>query len=143
MVPASPHYRGGPEYCSSTVHPHGRKTKVQRSRTLRWIGIAPPYLPHTGNKSSHSALSSMRCKKVRTRCRVAPHKSLLQRCSSPFMRLAEHLNALRAWCKQSMSAWSVKTRRALSRYCRDARVYGHTTTVMYDKMSIPLSLNGP
>ena len=24
-----------------------------------------------------------------------------------------------------MSAWSVKTRRALSRHCRDARVYGH------------------
>ena len=30
-----------------------------------------------------------------------------------------------------MSAWSVKTRRAPSRYSRDARVYGHTTTAMH------------
>ena len=33
---------------------------------------------------------------------------------------------------QAMSAWSVKTRRAPSRHCRDARVYGHTTTAMHD-----------
>ena len=34
---------------------------------------------------------------------------------------------------QSMSSvWSVKTRRAPSRYCRDARVRGHTTTAMHD-----------
>ena len=31
----------------------------------------------------------------------------------------------------AMSAWSVKTRRALSRHCRDARVYSHTTTAMH------------
>ena len=31
----------------------------------------------------------------------------------------------------AMSAWSVKTRRAPSRRCRDARVYGHTTTAMH------------
>ena len=37
---------------------------------------------------------------------------------------------------QDMSGWSVKTRRAPPRHCRDARVYGHTTTVMYD-MSTP------
>ena len=29
----------------------------------------------------------------------------------------------------AISAWSVKTRRALRQHCRDARVYGHTTTV--------------
>ena len=34
--------------------------------------------------------------------------------------------------QQAMSAWSVKTRRAPSRHCRDARVYGHTTTAMQD-----------
>ena len=33
---------------------------------------------------------------------------------------------------QAMSAGSVKTRRAPSRYCRYARVYGHTTTVMHN-----------
>ena len=32
---------------------------------------------------------------------------------------------------QAMSAWSVKTRRAPSRHCGDARVYGHTTTIMH------------
>ena len=37
---------------------------------------------------------------------------------------------------QAMSAWSVKTRRVPSRHCRDARVYGHTTTDMHD-MSTP------
>ena len=31
-----------------------------------------------------------------------------------------------------MSAWSVKTRRAPSRHCRDAGVYGHTATAMHD-----------
>ena len=33
---------------------------------------------------------------------------------------------------QAKSACSVKTRRAPSRHCRDARVYGHTTTAMHD-----------
>ena len=32
----------------------------------------------------------------------------------------------------AMSAWSVKTRRAPFWHCRDARVYGHTTTAMQD-----------
>ena len=32
----------------------------------------------------------------------------------------------------AVSAWSVKTRRAPSRHCRDARVYGRTTTAMQD-----------
>ena len=36
-----------------------------------------------------------------------------------------------AWCKQ-VSAWLVKTRRAPSRHCKDARVYGRTTTAMHD-----------
>ena len=38
---------------------------------------------------------------------------------------------------QGMSAWSVKTRRAPSRHCRDARVYGHTTTAMHDMNGSP------
>ena len=33
---------------------------------------------------------------------------------------------------QTSSAWSVKTRCAPSRRCQDARVSGHTTTVMHD-----------
>ena len=33
---------------------------------------------------------------------------------------------------QAMSAWSVETRRGLSRHYRGARVYGHMTTAMHD-----------
>ena len=32
----------------------------------------------------------------------------------------------------AMSAWSVKTQRAQSLHCRDARVYRHTTTAMHE-----------
>ena len=42
---------------------------------------------------------------------------------------------------QAMSAWSVKTQRAPSRPCRDAKVNGHTTTAMttaMNEMSTPL-----
>ena len=38
---------------------------------------------------------------------------------------------------QAMSAWSVNTRRAPSRHCRNTRVYGHTTTVMRDNEYTP------
>ena len=38
---------------------------------------------------------------------------------------------------QASSAWSVKTRRAPSRHCRDARVYRHTTTAMHDNEYTP------
>ena len=43
----------------------------------------------------------------------------------------------RLWCKQTMSAWSVKTRRAPSRHCRGARVYGHRTTAMHEMSTRP------
>ena len=33
---------------------------------------------------------------------------------------------------RAMCAWAVKTRRAPSRHCREARVYGHTATAMHD-----------
>ncbi|CAN0595121.1 unnamed protein product, partial [Laminaria digitata] len=33
---------------------------------------------------------------------------------------------------RAMSAWSMKTRRAPPRHCRDERVYGYTTTAMHD-----------
>ena len=53
---------------------------------------------------------------------------------SPFTRLDEHHGVPRL--VQAMPAWSGKTRRVPSRHCRDARVYGHTTTAMHD-MSTP------
>ena len=40
---------------------------------------------------------------------------------------------------QEMSAWSVRTRRAPSRHCGDARVRGRTTTAMHD-MTTPRPL---
>ena len=39
----------------------------------------------------------------------------------------------------AMSAWSVKTRCAPSRHCRDARVYDHATTAMHDNEHTPRS----
>ena len=62
------------------------------------------------------------------------YERFLEGCGSPFMRLAEHLTALRACCKQY--AWLVKSRRAPSRHSRDARVYSYTTTAMHT-LSIP------
>ena len=38
---------------------------------------------------------------------------------------------------QAMSAWSVKIRRAPSRRCGDARVYGHTTMAMHALSTSP------
>ena len=38
---------------------------------------------------------------------------------------------------QTMCAWSMKSRRAPSRQCRDARVYVHTTTAMHDVSNPP------
>ena len=38
---------------------------------------------------------------------------------------------------QAVSAWSAKTRRATSRLCRDARVYGHTPAAMHDMSKSP------
>ena len=37
----------------------------------------------------------------------------------------------------ALSARSVKNRRAPSRHCRDARIYGHTTTAMHDMSNPP------
>ena len=56
----------------------------------------------------------------------------MEGCSLPFMAFAEHLTALRAWCKQC------QTRRAPSQHSRNARAYGHTTTAMH-KLSTPLA----
>ena len=71
-------------------------------------GVATP-------KKEHNSLAlSTISKKVGTRCRSPPYERFLEGCSAPFMRLAEHLTALRALV-QAMSAWSMKTRRAPSR----------------------------
>ena len=38
---------------------------------------------------------------------------------------------------EAMPVWSVKTRRAPSRHCRDARIYDHITTAMHDMNTPP------
>ena len=62
--------------------------------------MTPPPPPAPPNNSL--ALSSI-SKKVSTRCRRSSYERFLEGCSSPFMRLAEHVTALRAWCKQCVS----------------------------------------
>ena len=87
------------------------------------------------NKSANSTSSST-CKKVRltSGCYSDEAHPL---CDSPNTSWPLRL-------MQAMSVWSVKTRRAPSRHCtsRDARVYGHTTTVMYDMSTPPLCYLG-
>ena len=120
-------------YCMSVyVYPCSRC----RVRALRYpgnarggyvlrVGIHLPLFPH---RSSSDAVIHMQGN--------PPQKRILVGCSSPFMRLAEHITALRAWCKQCMPGRLVKTRRAPSRRCRDARCYGriyiYKTTAVHD-----------
>ena len=54
------------------------------------------------NKETHWSLSSISMK-VGTRCRSSSFERFSEGCSSPFTRLAEHLMALHAWCKQCLS----------------------------------------
>ena len=56
-------------------------------------------------KQSNSLAPSSIIKKVSTRCRSPSYERFLEGCSSPFMRLAEHLTAHRAWCKQCLPFW--------------------------------------
>ena len=65
-----------------------------------------------------------------------PHKRFLVGCSSPFMRLAEHLTAIRVRLKQWLVVWSVKTKRAPSRHCRDGSMVIRLRTAMH-VMSTP------
>ena len=51
---------------------------------------------------------------------------------------AQHLTGASRFV-HAMSAWSIKTRRAPFRNCRDARVYGHTTTTVMHEISTTLA----
>ena len=64
------------------------------SHCCLWIG-------HTRKQSNSLALPSI-SKKVSTRCRSPSYERFLEGCRPPFMRLAEHPTALRAWCKQCL-----------------------------------------
>ena len=123
--------------CSWCLKPHSHMLGISRSPRRPDYSLSPEVAIPENLKST---LLSLR-KKVRTRCRSAPHKRSLAECSSPFMRPAERVTVLRAWCKQSTSAWSAKPRRAPSRHCRNAGACNHMTTAMHD-MSAPPPLVG-
>ena len=76
------------------VHPRSSYIVIP-IRCCLWSG-------HTRKQSNSLALLSI-SKKVGTRwCRSSSYKRFLEGCSSPFMRLVEHLTALRAWRKQCL-----------------------------------------
>ena len=59
---------------------------------------------HTRKQSNSLALSSVSTTSG-TRCRCPSYERFLKGCSSPFTRLADHLTALRTWCKQCLPGW--------------------------------------
>ena len=100
-----------------------------KHRTNWWRkNISPP--PPT-ILSTTSTLPSVR-KKVFASQAVLGRMQLTLHASHPAPPVS-----LRAWCKQSMPAWSVKDRRALSRHCGGARVYGVTTRAVHDLSTPP------
>ena len=109
-------------------HPRGKLHS--NTHCCLWSG-------HNRKQTNSLALPSM-SKKVVTRCRSPSYERFLEEVQfTLFMRLAEPHGASRL--VQTMSIWLVKTRRAPSRHSRDAREYGHTTTVMH-KLSTPPAL---
>ena len=92
-------------YSVHTAHTKCPNRPTTRSyRAAGAVDLPPPPLGHTRKPRNSLALSSKR-KKVGTRCRSSSYERFLEGCSSPFMRLAEHLTALRAWYKQCLSGW--------------------------------------
>ena len=103
-------------------------------RQLRSTPIAVSGSGHTGNNINSLNLPSIRksaSQAVLSRVQLTLHAT--RRTPHGASRLV-----------QVSSAWSVKIRRAPSRYCRDTRVfYGHTTTAMHDTEYLLLSRHPP
>ena len=74
--------------CNSPADVHSSPRTSYRDYPMLSLEVATPE-----NKSIHSTLSFH----IHER---PPQKRFLVGCSSPFKRLAQHLTALRAWCKQ-------------------------------------------
>ena len=107
---------------------------VQGKASTRQLASVPIAASGSGdtprNKFIHSTLSFMMQESP-------PHERLLAGCSSPLHTTRPTPPYGASLCLvQAMPACSAKTRCAPSRHCRDARVYGHTTTAMHD-MSTP------
>ena len=58
-----------------------------------------------------------------------------------FLPKTHYLASSRRFALGAVSLWSVKTRRAPSRRCRDAKVSGHTTTAMHHTIIPPPALH--
>ena len=94
-----------------------RFTRLTGCHPLNRNQLVRPCHPYAGKSDSQAVLSRMQLALHATR--RTPHGA---------SRLV-----------QAMSAWSVKTRRVPFRHCRDARVYGDTTTAMHDMSTHPPS----
>ena len=117
--------------------PHEENDRITRCLFYGKAPVRPSHcrpgthnsIPIVGCGSGHTGKRIKSFDAVIHPSKSPPHKRFLVGCRSPFMRLDEDLTALRAWCKQCLPG-SVKTRRAPSRYVRDARVHGPTTAIM-------------
>ena len=102
---------------------------------MELVGEAiPSMLARAGEAKNTHVTMSLYCSKVRAlasrRLQVLDlRRNVGVHSLSPLTRL-EHDGVLRL--VQAMSARLVKTRRAKSRYFRDAKVFGHTTAAMHD-----------
>ena len=90
---------------------------------------------HTRKQSNSLAVSSI-SEKVGTRCRSPCYERFVEGCSSPFLRPRRTPHGASRLVR-AMPACLVKTRRAPSRHSKEARVYGHTTTVMHNLSTPP------
>ena len=71
-----------------------------------YICLPPPAVVSGDQKTKYNSLAlSSISKNVGTRRRSPSYERFLEGWSSPFMRFAEHLTALRAWCKRRLPDW--------------------------------------
>ena len=98
----------------------------------KYLTLPPfnPPLPTRRTKKKHWTLSSI-CKSASKA--VHSRMQLVLHATTPTLHGAS----------PSTSAWSVKTPRAPSWHCKDASIYGRTTTAMQDKSTPPPLLSTP
>ncbi|CAN0169454.1 unnamed protein product, partial [Laminaria digitata] len=112
-------------FCLLPVFPTAAYLFVFFPTASIFVYFFPTTLPQ--NKSSHPTLSPI--------CKSASH-AVLRRMQLT-LRATRRTPHGASRLVQAMSAWSVKTARAPSRHCRDARIYGHTTTAVHDEIITP------
>ena len=103
------------------------------------IRVPPPRQLHStpiavsGGGHTEKLIDSLKLPSICTSASQAVHSRM------QFTLLATHRTLHGASrLVQAMSAWSVKAGCATSRHCRNAKVYGHTTTAMHKYRVHPL-----